>query len=178
MHLYTRLTSLYTWNWHNIVNQLHSNKNLKIKILILKTGILKNKRSSNLYHFHSYEAIWTNFHTVTHFFFLCDLPVWFIFLLFLSFETSLFSSSMAGTHYTSVSDTMSEVAQPYPTLCNPMDCSLPGSSVHGIFQAIILEWIPISFSRGSSRPRDRTQVSRLVDRRFPVWATREVHLWY
>ena len=51
---------------------------------------------------------------------------------------------------------MSEVAQLCPTLCNPMDCSLPSSSVHGIFQAIVLEWIAISFSRGSSRPRDRT----------------------
>ena len=40
-------------------------------------------------------------------------------------------------------------------LCNPMDCSLPGSSVHGIFQARVLEWVAISFSRGSSQPRDR-----------------------
>ena len=48
----------------------------------------------------------------------------------------------------------SEVAQSCLTLCNPMDCSLPGSSVHGIFQAIVLEWIAISFSRGSSQPRD------------------------
>ena len=55
-----------------------------------------------------------------------------------------------------------------------MDYSLPSSSVHGIFQAIVLEWIAISFSRGSSRPRDRTQVSRILDRRFTVWATREV----
>ena len=53
-----------------------------------------------------------------------------------------------------------------------MDCSLPGSSVHGIFQAIVLEWIAISFSRGSSRPRDWTQVSRIVDRCFTVWATK------
>ena len=67
----------------------------------------------------------------------------------------------------------SEVAQPCPTLCDPMDCSLPGSSVHGIFQAIVLEWIAISFSRGSSQPRDRTQVSRIVDRHFTVWATRD-----
>ena len=52
--------------------------------------------------------------------------------------------------------------------------SLPGSSVHGIFQAIVLEWIAISFSRGSSQPRDRIQVSRIVDRCFTVWATREV----
>ena len=56
----------------------------------------------------------------------------------------------------------------------PMDCSLPGSSVHGIFQARILEWAAISFSRGSSWPRDRTQVSRIIGRRFTVWATREV----
>ena len=55
-----------------------------------------------------------------------------------------------------------------------MDCSLPGSSVHGIFQAIVVEWITISFSRGSSQPRDRTQVSRIVDRHFTIWATREV----
>ena len=55
-----------------------------------------------------------------------------------------------------------------------MDYSLPGSSVHGIFQAMVLEWIAISFSRGSSQTRDRTQVSRIVDRRFTVWATREV----
>ena len=45
----------------------------------------------------------------------------------------------------------------------------------GIFQAIVLEWIAISFSRGSFQPRDWTQVSLIVDRRFTVWATREVH---
>ena len=59
-----------------------------------------------------------------------------------------------------------ELAQSCPTLCNPMDCSLPGSSVHGIFQARILEWVAISFSRESSRPRDQTWVSRFVGRRF------------
>ena len=61
---------------------------------------------------------------------------------------------------------VSEVTQSCPTLCNPIDCSLPGSSVHGIFQARVLEWVAISFSRGSSRPRDRTHVSRVVGRRF------------
>ena len=55
-----------------------------------------------------------------------------------------------------------------------MDCSLPGSSVHGIFQAIVLEWIAISHSKGSSQPRDRTRVSCIVDRRFTAWATREI----
>ena len=48
----------------------------------------------------------------------------------------------------------SEVAQSCPTLCDPLDCSLPGSSVHGIFQARILGWVAISFSRGSSQHRD------------------------
>ena len=70
---------------------------------------------------------------------------------------------------------VSEVAQLCPTLCDPMDCSLPGSSVHRIFQARILEWVAISFSRRSSRPRDQTQVSHIVGRHFTVWATREVH---
>ena len=46
------------------------------------------------------------------------------------------------------------VAQSCPTLCNPMDCSLPGSSVHEILETRILEWVAISFSRGSSPPRD------------------------
>ena len=73
-----------------------------------------------------------------------------------------------------VFESESEVAQSCLTLCNPMDSSLPGSSVHGIFQAIVLEWIAISFSRGSSQTRDWTRVSRIVDRHFTVWATREV----
>ena len=64
-----------------------------------------------------------------------------------------------------------EVTQTCPTLCDPMDCNLPGSSIHGIFQARILERGAISFSKGSSRPRDRSRVSRLVGRRFTVWAT-------
>ena len=53
----------------------------------------------------------------------------------------------------------SEVTQSCPALCDPMDCGLPGSSIHGIFQARVLEWVAISFSRGSSQPRDQTQVS-------------------
>ena len=72
------------------------------------------------------------------------------------------------------SESESEVAQSCPILCDPIHCSLSGCSVHGIFQAIVLEWIAISFSRGSSQPRAWTRVSRIVDRRFTVWATREV----
>ena len=52
------------------------------------------------------------------------------------------------------------------TLCDPVDCSLPGSSIHGILQARILEWVSISFSRGSSPLRDRTQVFRIGGRHF------------
>ena len=63
------------------------------------------------------------------------------------------------------------VTQSCPTLCDPMDCSPSGSSVHGILQARILEWIGIPFSRGSSQPRDRTQVSCIAGRFFTVWAT-------
>ena len=52
------------------------------------------------------------------------------------------------------------------TLCNPMDCSLPGSSVHGILQARILEWVAIFFSKGSSQCRNWTWVSFIAGRFF------------
>ena len=68
------------------------------------------------------------------------------------------------------------LAQSCPTLCNPMDCSPPGSSVYGILQARILEWVAISFSRGSSPPIDRTLVSHLVGGFFTIWDTREALL--
>ena len=72
----------------------------------------------------------------------------------------------------------SEVTQSCATLHNPVDCSPPGSSVHGILQARILEWVAISFSRGSSQPRDQTQVSHIAGRRFNLWATREAYSTY
>ena len=68
------------------------------------------------------------------------------------------------------------VAQSCPTLCNPMDYSPQGSSVHGIFQARMLEWFAILFSRGSSLPRGRTWascISCITGRSFTIWATRE-----
>ena len=69
----------------------------------------------------------------------------------------------------------SEVAQSCQTLCDPTDCSPPGSSIHVILQAKILEWVDISFSRGSSWPRSfQTQVSRMAGKRFTLWATKEV----
>ena len=57
--------------------------------------------------------------------------------------------------------------------CNPMDCNPPDSSVHGISQARILEWVAISFSRGSSRPRDWTCVSCIGRQILYCWGTRE-----
>ena len=70
------------------------------------------------------------------------------------------------------------VAQSRPTLCNPMDCSPPGSSVHGILQARILEWIAIPFSRGSSGPRDQILVSCIAGRFFTIWAIGKFQLVY
>ena len=69
----------------------------------------------------------------------------------------------------------------YPTLCNPVDCSLPGSYVHGIFQARILEQVAISYSRISSPPKDQTQSlvsSALAGRFFPTDNTQEVTVTY
>ena len=61
------------------------------------------------------------------------------------------------------------------TLCDHMDCGPPGSSVHGILQARVLEWIAIPFSRWSFQPRDLTQVSCIAGRFFTVWATGKIH---
>ena len=61
-----------------------------------------------------------------------------------------------------------KVTQSCPTLCDHMDCSLPGSSAHGILQAKILQWVAIPFSRVSSQPRDRTQVSHIAGGFFTI----------
>ena len=66
-----------------------------------------------------------------------------------------------------------QMLQSCPTLFDPMDCSLPGSSVHGILKARVLEWVAIPFSRGSSPPRVWTWVSCIAGRFFTNWATRE-----
>ena len=71
-----------------------------------------------------------------------------------------------------------KLIQSCPHLCNSMGCSLPGSSVHGILQSRILEWVAISFSRGSSWSRDWTQVSCSVSRLFTIRATRKSVLKY
>ena len=68
------------------------------------------------------------------------------------------------------------ITQSGSTLCDPMDCSLPGSSVHGILQARILECVTLPFSRGTSLPRDQTLVSHIVGRFFTIWATGKTNI--
>ena len=60
------------------------------------------------------------------------------------------------------------VAQSCPSLCDPVDSSPPGSTVHGILQARMLEWVAMPSSRGSSQPRDQTQVSLITGRFFTI----------
>ena len=81
-------------------------------------------------------------------------------------EALLPLSSSSSLWATGMDESKGEVTQSCWTLCNPMNCSLPGFFVHGIFQARILEWVAISFSRRSSCPRDWTWASRIVGRRF------------
>ena len=65
------------------------------------------------------------------------------------------------------------IVQSCLTLCEPADYSPPSSSVHGILEARILEWVAVSFSRGSFQPRDRTYISGIASTLFTIWATRE-----
>ena len=90
-------------------------------------------------------------------------------LILPSHESSSSSAALLSLEKVKVLDTQS-----CPTLCDPMDCSPPGSSTHGFLHARILEWVAIPFSRGSSWPRDRTWVSCTAGRFFTIWATREV----
>ena len=89
-------------------------------------------------------------------------------------STTLTSAALTGRFFTTSTTwevRWGEVAQSCLTLCDPMDCNLLGFSVHGSLQARILEWVAISFSRGSSWPRDQTRVSRIGGRCFNLWAT-------
>ena len=89
------------------------------------------------------------------------------------------SPALAGIFFTTeppgkpLSYMRAKSLQSCPTLCDPIDCSTPGSSLHGILQARIPEWIAISFSRGPSRPRDQTQVTLISGRCFTIYAARE-----
>ena len=96
-----------------------------------------------------------------------------IFLLNSCIHCSVTKLCLTLTSWTTAVLKWSEVAQSCSTLCDLMDCSLQCSSIHGIFQARVLEWVAICFSRGSSWPRDWILISCIVGRCFTIWATRE-----
>ena len=109
------------------------------------------------------------------------------FLTSMCFHFYFLASSMEGCggdgkHVRHLSFIMWEVkvlvAQSCLTLCDSMDSSLPGSSVHGILQARIREWVAMPSSRGSSHPRDQTQVAHIAGGFFTVWATREAQEYW
>ena len=112
----------------------------------------------------------------------CDFLLWGIFLTqgsnpgILHCRQILYHLSCQGSPYVFLLH--AESLQSCPALCDLMDCSPPGSSVHGIFQARILKWVAMPSSRGSSQPRDQTQVSCIVDVFFTIWVTREAQEYW
>ena len=131
-------------------------------------------------------SICTSTHSVWEFWMLCSylhllsstffkfiyLFIWLCWVLVVA--SRIFS---CGMHTLSCSEYVCAISlRSCPTLCDPMNCSPPGSSAHGILQARILKWVAIPFSRGPSHPRDWTWVSCIVGRRFTIWVTRDV--WY
>ena len=126
-----------------------------------------------------YTSMWTS---GTHIFLRNKLGAGRFFTIWVTREAHVYTHTNMYMHthtyiYVYMSPTKVEVTQLCPTLCDPMDCSLPGSSVHLISQVRVLEWTAISFSRGSSRSRDQTWVrfdqTCLRGRFFIIWATRE-----
>ena len=101
---------------------------------------------------------WMSFHGLTE----RRSEYWVVDAVGLGFTIELFSAATAFLRYA----LLCLAAQSCPTLSDPMNCSSPGSSVHGILQARILEWVAIPFSRGSSQPRDQTRVSCIAGRFF------------
>ena len=115
-------------------------------------------------------------------------PMYFFFKNFAFLEVSFtmlciprfLYSIISGNNTITYNTWRSEVkfAQSCPTLWDSKYCSPPGSSVHGVLQARIPEWVAIPFSGGSSWPRDWTWVSCIAGRFFTVWATREVQEYW
>ena len=101
-----------------------------------------------------YINTYTYMYSIKHIY-VFDVEIWY----FDMFYTSNSSSSAVL------------VAQSYLTLCDPMDCIPPGSSVYGTLQARILEWVAIPFSMGASKPRDWTWISCIEERFFTIWVT-------
>ena len=99
-------------------------------------------------------------------FLLCSSPLYFLTYFLSCYPIHWRKWSVKISNYYCIKQCM--CGQLCPTLCYPMDCSPPGSSVHGIFQARILEWVAIAYSEGSSLPRDQTWVSCIscIDRQI------------
>ena len=97
-------------------------------------------------------------------------------LIIIPFQVAAIASIQITNSKTFLCTERKEMAQSCPTLCYPMDCSLPGSSVHGIFQARVLEWVAISFSWRSFQSRDWTCVSCIGRRILYHRAIWEAHL--
>ena len=149
--------------WATIISHLLINRLIAIHVApwiyytldynsVLLYFVAQNSRKIVLVFF---QKFWYFFPKTNHYFFK------YFFSLFFHWRNNMLIESE------------SEVTQSCLTLFDPMDCSLPGSSVHGIFQARVLEWVVIFFSKESSWPKDWTWVSCIAGRSFTVWATRE-----
>jgi len=112
----------------------------------------------------------TAYHFILH---SCLLKTWMSYIVFIDVN-SVYRCENKGFQIRNCMH--SKLPQLCPTLCNPMDCSLPTSSIHGILKAIIVEWVAISYSRGYSYPKDRTHIFYIAGWFFTTRATREVQI--
>ena len=152
------------------LNQRSQSSNCKqhsyLKIPILVVASTWNISTDNhMAHFLFHSDLWSN---VTS----SERPFWHAIWSVTSWHSYLICPIVlpSSYHYLTPQGTQCLVIQSCPTLCNPMDCSPPGSSVHGILQARILEWVATPSSRGSSQPRDQTQGSHVASGFFTIWA--------
>ena len=116
------------------------------------------------------EAFLASFPAFSCAFFFFQISLFLYFLFTSHFDWVFLLRSCAYFHFKKKKWSCSVMS----ILCNSIDCNLPDSSIHGIFQARILESVAIVFSRGSSGPRDQTWVSHTAGSLFTVWDTREV----
>ena len=123
------------------------------------------------------QTLWSEYKSLIRYIFckylllLYGLFFYFINHAFFLYQTQLYTSVTVSAVQQSKSaiHIRALVAQLCPTLCDPMDCNTPYSSVHVILQAKLLEWVSMPFSRGLSQPRDRTQVSCTASGFFTIW---------
>ena len=107
-----------------------------------------------------------------------DFLVIFIYLAAMGLSCGMWNFKLQHVGSGSLKETESVTVQLCPALCYSMHCSLPGSSVRGILQARILEWVAVPFSRGYSQPRDQTRVSCIAGRFFTICTTRKALIPY